>query len=82
VPIFSNFTADVLIRLIQRLVSEMYLPGEYIVKAGEYGDSMHFIKSGKVDVIAPDERTVRLCSAIGNRCGLSRVSVTPYLMLN
>lgn len=60
VPIFQTFTAEVLIRLIQRLVTETYLPGEYIVKAGDTGDSMHFIKSGKVDIIAPDERTVSL----------------------
>jgi hypothetical protein len=81
VPIFSNFTADVLIRLIQRLVSEMYLPGEYIVKAGEYGDSMHFIKSGKVDVIAPDERTVRLCVFNWQPMWIKSSTVTPYLML-
>ena len=30
-----------------------FLPGEFIIKAGEAGDAMYFINRGRVDVLAP-----------------------------
>ena len=51
VPIFSKFSADEFIKIIQQLRPVTYLPGEYIVKQGEDGESMYFIKRGRVDVL-------------------------------
>ena len=51
VPIFSKFSADEFIKIIQQLRPVTYLPGEYIVKQGSNGDCMYFIKRGLVDIL-------------------------------
>jgi ATP-binding cassette subfamily B protein len=33
------------------------MPGDYIVRVGEYADKMYFIKEGEVEILATDNKT-------------------------
>ncbi len=45
---------------MQLLKSEVFLPGEYIIRQGEYGDCMYFLTSGTVQVVADGKEIARL----------------------
>jgi hypothetical protein len=45
---------------MQLLKSEVFLPGEYIIRQGEYGDCMYFLTSGTVQVVVDDKEVARL----------------------
>lgn len=45
---------------MQLLKSEVFLPGEYIIRQGEYGDCMYFLTSGTVQVVADGIEIARL----------------------
>lgn len=45
---------------MQLLKSEVFLPGEYIIRQGEYGDCMYFLTSGSVRVVADGKELARL----------------------
>ncbi|MEW6564156.1 MAG: cyclic nucleotide-binding domain-containing protein, partial [Spirochaetota bacterium] len=45
---------------MQLLKSEVFLPGEYIIRQGEYGDCMYFLTSGIVQVVADGIEIARL----------------------
>jgi voltage-gated potassium channel len=45
---------------MQLLKSEVFLPGEYIIRQGEYGDCMYFLTSGIVQVVADGKEIARL----------------------
>eukprot|EP00753_Platysulcus_tardus_P010889 PLAT3132.1.p1 GENE.PLAT3132.1~~PLAT3132.1.p1 ORF type:complete len:918 (+),score=369.32 PLAT3132.1:19-2772(+) len=51
VPIFQAFSAETFISLIQMLHPVTYVAGEFIVKQGDSGHAMYFIKRGKVEVL-------------------------------
>jgi len=46
--------------VMQLLKSEVFLPGEYIIRQGEYGDCMYFLTSGTVQVVADGIEIARL----------------------
>jgi len=51
VSFFKN-ADDIFIReIIELLVSEVYLPGDYIIRQGEFGDCMFFLSAGSVEVL-------------------------------
>jgi len=45
---------------VQRLRPRVFLPLEYIVRQGEYGDSMYFITSGEMEVLVDEQGVARL----------------------
>jgi len=45
---------------MQLLKSEVFLPGEYIIRQGEYGDCMYFLTSGTVQVVVDGKEVARL----------------------
>lgn len=57
-PILQHMTADVYLRLVQRLQYGTYLPGEFIARQGEMGDHLFLLKRGKVDAVLPNGVTV------------------------
>jgi CRP-like cAMP-binding protein len=69
VPVFQHMGADVYLRLVQRLGLSTYLPGEFIVKQGDLGDAIFFIKRGKVDAVLPNGVTVFLTLKPGDFFG-------------
>ena len=51
VPYFSD-ADDIFIREIVQVMEPLaFLPGDYIIRQGEYGDSMYFVSSGEIEVI-------------------------------
>jgi voltage-gated potassium channel len=45
---------------VQRLRPRVFLPREYIVRQGEYGDSMYFLTLGDLDVLVDEHQVARL----------------------
>ena len=45
---------------VQKLRPRVFLPLEYIVRQGEYGDSMYFITSGEMEVLVDEHQVARL----------------------
>ena len=55
VDIFRGAPPAVVIKIVKALRSELFLPGDYVVKLGEVGSSMFFIRSGECQVLLPVE---------------------------
>lgn len=55
VPYFTN-ASDLFIReIVQMMELIVFLPGDHIIRQGEYGESMYFMSSGEIDVIIDGE---------------------------
>lgn len=60
VELFKN-AQDVFVReAIQMLKPLIYLPNDYIIRQGEYGDCMYFLSSGELEVIINDKQVAKL----------------------
>lgn len=57
-PIMQMMNMETYLRMVARLKTNTYLPGEYIYKQGDTGDELFFIKKGKVDAVLPNGVTV------------------------
>jgi len=51
IPIFRNMTAEVYIRLVQKLLHNTYLPGEFVIRKGDIPRCVYFVKRGMADGI-------------------------------
>ena len=51
VPMFHNRPADVVQHLVLSVQTLIYMPKDYVIVKGEFGQEMFFIQSGKCDVI-------------------------------
>ncbi|GMI44435.1 hypothetical protein TrCOL_g5596 [Triparma columacea] len=51
VPMFHNRPADVIQHLVLAVQTLIYMPKDYVIVKGEFGQEMFFIQSGKCDVI-------------------------------
>lgn len=58
IPVLQTLSADVFIRLVQRLEHHTFLPGEYIARQGEAGGALFFTLRGRVDAVLPNGVTV------------------------
>lgn len=45
---------------VQLLRPEVFIPGEYIIRQGEYGDCMYFLTSGEVKILVDGAEVARL----------------------
>ncbi len=60
VPLFTNAN-EIFIREIVGLLRPMvFLPGDYIIRQGEYGDCMYFLSTGDVEVLVGDRKVAQL----------------------
>jgi voltage-gated potassium channel len=55
VPFFKDVDKDFIGEIILHLKEKIFLPGDYIIKKGDYGNCMYFIRSGSVNVLSLDE---------------------------
>ncbi|KAA0172263.1 hypothetical protein FNF28_00265 [Cafeteria roenbergensis] len=53
VDIFRGASAEVILKIVRSLKAALFLPGDYVVKMGDVGDSMFFIRSGECKVLLP-----------------------------
>ena len=51
VPMFHNRPADVVQHLVLAVQTLIFMPKDYVIVKGEFGQEMFFIQSGKCDVI-------------------------------
>jgi hypothetical protein len=51
IPLVKQLELNTIVGLMQTLTSTMYMPGEYVFKAGERGDSLYFVKNGRLEVL-------------------------------
>lgn len=58
--IFKNLPQDSLSRIISALQLELYLPNDFIFKAGAPGDCMYFLDTGTVAVFTPTGKEVKI----------------------
>ena len=54
VPIFEQVESAFLVDLMNRLVFLVFLPGDYVIRAGTFGEEMYFISHGACDVLVRD----------------------------
>ncbi len=60
VDLFKN-AQDLFVReAIQMLKPLIYLPHDYIIRQGEYGDCMYFLSSGEIEVLVDDKQVAKL----------------------
>ena len=60
VDLFKNSQELFVREAIQMLTPLIYLPEDFIIRQGEYGDCMYFLSSGEVEVIVDDRRVATL----------------------
>ncbi len=58
IPVLQYLPMEVYISIVPRMQNCTFLPGEFIVNAGDLGDSLFFILRGKVDAVLGDKETV------------------------
>ena len=91
VPFFFDADPDFVTAIITKLEFEVYLEGDVIIREGELGTEMYFLKSGVVSVSCDGQTTDDLTDgsyfggefSIGLRVGYiySRFSFNGYLCL-
>lgn len=60
VPFFHD-AGEIFIReIIQEMELRVFLPGDFIIRQGEYGESMYFLSSGEVEVLVGDQVVANL----------------------
>jgi voltage-gated potassium channel len=60
VSLFKNAN-DIFIREVVQLLEPMvFLPNDYIIRQGEFGDCMYFLSQGDVEVLVSDQQVARL----------------------
>jgi len=57
-PLFKGASHELVRELALQLRPVVFTPGDYIVRAGQYGRHMYFISRGTVEIIAADGHTV------------------------
>ena len=54
VPMFAEFSLEVTFAVVKRLVAELYLEGDFILRAGMPTSAMYFISYGRCSVLLDD----------------------------
>jgi hypothetical protein len=68
VPFFKDADEVFIREIVNHLRAHIFVPGDFIVRKGEYGDCMYFISSGHVDVYI-NETTVVATLQAGSHFG-------------
>jgi CRP-like cAMP-binding protein len=71
IPVLQYLPMEVYIDIVPRMQSCTFLPGEFIVNAGDLGDCLYFNLRGKVDAVLNDKSTVYLSVLPGDFFGES-----------
>ncbi len=60
VEVFKGADEVFIREAVQKLRPRVFLPREYIVRQGEYGDSMYFLTLGELEVLVDERQVVKL----------------------
>ena len=58
VPLFQGGSEEFIRAIVSEMHPVIYMPGDYIIRAGDLGDEMYFISLGTVEVVSPDGTAV------------------------
>jgi hypothetical protein len=58
VPFFRGCTPHFLVRVVQKLHPQIFMPGDYIIVKGQYGREMYFIRRGECKVLNDDNGVI------------------------
>jgi CRP-like cAMP-binding protein len=53
VPFFMNINPKIIQDIVVKLQVEVYLPGDFVITKGDFGDTMYFIYTGQCQVMVP-----------------------------
>lgn len=71
--LFKNMRPRVIREIVVHLQDLIFLPGDWICRYGDYGDSMYFIVTGSCNIIAKD--TVTVMRELGHGCYFGEVAL-------
>ena len=60
VTLFQQAPETFVREVVQRLEAAVFLPGDYIIRQGEYGDCMYFLNAGEVEVLVNGQKVAQL----------------------
>lgn len=69
VPFFRGASDDFIEAIALEMHPAIFVPGDFVMKAGELGDAMYFISQGMVEVVSSDGQTVYATLAAGDFFG-------------
>ena len=69
VPIFRESKKNFVRAIIMKLQTELFLPGDYVIKFGDLGDSLYFVVKGVVQAMDEAEQQVYAVLSQGNFFG-------------
>ena len=69
VPLFRGASDDFIKAIAVEMHPLIFLPGDYIVRAGEPGEEMYFISRGRVEVVSADDKVVYATLTTGDFFG-------------
>ena len=58
VPLFRTASEEFIRAIALEMQPVIFLPGDYIVRAGDLGEEMYFISQGAVEIVSADEKVV------------------------
>ena len=68
IPLLKQLELNTIIGLMQTLQSTMYMPGEHVLKTGEKGEFLYFVKNGQLEITLDNVNVIRWVLCEG-RCG-------------
>lgn len=69
VPLFRGASDDFIKAIALEMRPAIFMPGDYIVRAGELGEEMFFISRGTVEVVSADDKVVYATLTTGDFFG-------------
>lgn len=69
VPFFQGASDDFIKAIALEMRPTVFVPGDYIMKAGELGEEMYFISQGTVEIVSADGQTVYATLTTGDFFG-------------
>jgi voltage-gated potassium channel len=69
VPLFQGANNDFIKAIALEMYPVIFMPGDYVMRAGEAGEEMYFINRGKVEVVSADNEVVYATLASGDFFG-------------
>ncbi|OFW22818.1 MAG: hypothetical protein A3H27_02700 [Acidobacteria bacterium RIFCSPLOWO2_02_FULL_59_13] len=69
VPLFRTASEEFIRAIALEMQPVIFLPGDYIIRAGDSGEEMYFISKGEVEVVSADEKVVYATLAPGQFFG-------------